>query len=58
MLGDPTSFDVALTTYDMILSQDIGHSLRHTVYWRYLVLDEGHKVPGIPFYCETVQAPK
>ncbi|KXZ54072.1 hypothetical protein GPECTOR_5g179 [Gonium pectorale] len=44
VLGNPASFDVAVTTYDMINSQHFGNSLKHAVVWRYLVLDEGHKV--------------
>ncbi len=44
MLANPSSFDVALTTYEMVQSQQLGMSLCRTIYWRYLVLDEGHKI--------------
>ena len=44
MLANPSSFDVALTTYEMVQSQQLGLSLCRTIYWRYLVLDEGHKI--------------
>jgi hypothetical protein len=44
ILANPSSFDVAVTTYDMIKSKDLGHSLKRTIHWRYLVLDEGHKI--------------
>ncbi|KAK9807695.1 hypothetical protein WJX72_006345 [[Myrmecia] bisecta] len=44
VLADPSSFDVAVTTYEMVLSQSWSHTLCHTVTWRYLVLDEGHKI--------------
>ena len=30
--------------YDMVHSQHFGDAIRNTVVWRYLVLDEGHKV--------------
>ncbi|GIL63033.1 hypothetical protein Vafri_17166 [Volvox africanus] len=44
VLGKPTSFDVAVTTYEMVNSQHFGASLKQHLIWRYLVLDEGHKV--------------
>ncbi|KAK9840665.1 hypothetical protein WJX81_008358 [Elliptochloris bilobata] len=44
VLANPSSFDVALTTYEMVQSQQLGMSLCRTIYWRYLVLDEGHKI--------------
>ncbi|GLC46024.1 hypothetical protein PLESTB_001026800 [Pleodorina starrii] len=44
VLGNPASFDVAVTTYDMVNSQHFGNCLKHHLVWRYLVLDEGHKV--------------
>jgi SWI/SNF-related matrix-associated actin-dependent regulator of chromatin subfamily A member 5 len=40
-LSDPTSFDVAVTTYDMIKSDTWSFALRRSM-WRCLVLDEGH----------------
>ncbi|GAX72787.1 hypothetical protein CEUSTIGMA_g243.t1 [Chlamydomonas eustigma] len=44
VLGNPSSFDVAVTTYDMVKSQHFGEALKTSIFWRYLVLDEGHKV--------------
>ena len=44
MLADPTSFDVAVTTYEMVTSAHFGAALSHTITWRLLVLDEGHKI--------------
>jgi hypothetical protein len=44
VLANPASFDVALTTYEMVQSQQLGLSLCRTIFWRYLVLDEGHKI--------------
>ncbi|GAX78544.1 hypothetical protein CEUSTIGMA_g5984.t1 [Chlamydomonas eustigma] len=44
VLGNPSSFDVAVTTYDMVHSQHFGEAIRNSVVWRYLILDEGHKV--------------
>lgn len=44
MLANPSSFDVAVTTYDMIGSKDLGNSISRTITWRYLILDEGHKI--------------
>ena len=42
-LRDPSSFDVALTTYEM-LQTDIGDTLRSRLHWGCLVLDEGHRL--------------
>jgi hypothetical protein len=44
VLADPTSFDVAVTTYEMVTSAHFGAALSHTITWRLLVLDEGHKI--------------
>jgi SNF2 family DNA or RNA helicase len=44
VLANPASFDVAVTTYDMITSNNWGTALSRTITWRYLVLDEGHKI--------------
>lgn len=44
VLAHPSSFDVAVTTYDMINSKDFGGALKSTITWRYLILDEGHKI--------------
>lgn len=34
VLGNPSSFDVAVTTYDMINSQHFGDAIRSSVVWR------------------------
>ena len=34
VLADPSSFDVAVTTYDMVNSQHFGEALKHSVVWR------------------------
>ncbi|PRW60864.1 SNF2 super family [Chlorella sorokiniana] len=44
VLSQPDSFDVAVTTYDMAKSKDWQNALARTLRWRYLVLDEGHKI--------------
>ncbi len=44
VLANPASFDVAVTTYDTIRSPQWGSVLSRTIRWRYLVLDEGHKI--------------
>jgi SWI/SNF-related matrix-associated actin-dependent regulator of chromatin subfamily A member 5 len=44
VLSDPSQFDVAVTTYDMVNSAHFGGALKSTLVWRYLVLDEGHKI--------------
>ena len=44
VLANPAAFDVAVTTYDMMHSADLGRALCRTIHWRYLVLDEGHKI--------------
>ncbi|KAK9859870.1 hypothetical protein WJX84_002821 [Apatococcus fuscideae] len=44
VLCQPHTFDVAVTTYDLIKSPEIGKSLSRNIVWRYLVLDEGHKI--------------
>ena len=44
VLSDPAQFDVAVTTYDMVNSAHFGGALKSTLVWRYLVLDEGHKI--------------
>ncbi|KAK9837753.1 hypothetical protein WJX74_004265 [Apatococcus lobatus] len=44
VLCQPHTFDVAVTTYDLITSQEIGKALSRNITWRYLVLDEGHKI--------------
>ena len=44
VLANPSAFDVAVTTYDMMHSADLGKALCRTIHWRYLILDEGHKI--------------
>ena len=43
-LADLSSFDVVLTTYEMAASQSMRSSLCRRIHWRYIVLDEGHKI--------------
>jgi len=43
VLTDPGAFDVAITTYDMVVSANFGAALTSKLHWRCLVLDEGHK---------------
>lgn len=47
VLSDPGSFDVAVTTYDMAISDALETALRTKVHWHTLVLDEGHKVKSV-----------
>ena len=48
VLNDVNSFDVVLTTYEMVLSKNMKHTLHSSIHWRYVVLDEAHKVRLIP----------
>jgi SWI/SNF-related matrix-associated actin-dependent regulator of chromatin subfamily A member 5 len=48
VLADPTSFDVAVTTYEMVKSDNFAAVLQRRFMWRCLVLDEGHRAK-----CET-----
>ncbi len=34
VLNNPSSFDVAVTTYDMVNSAHFGDHLKHTIHWR------------------------
>ena len=34
VLGDPSKFDVAVTTYDMMLSARLGSALARSITWR------------------------
>lgn len=43
-LSNPHSFDLAVTTYEMIHSQGLGDAIKHNMVWRYVVLDEAHKI--------------
>jgi hypothetical protein len=36
--------DVVLTTYEMVKSENMRVILQQRIYWRYLVLDEGHMI--------------
>ncbi len=40
----PLSIDVVVTTYEMMVSKNTKHLLAQRVVWRYVVIDEGHKV--------------
>lgn len=44
VLNKSSSFDVVVTTYEMVFSQNMKMILRSKIHWRYLVLDEGHKI--------------
>lgn len=35
---------MAVTTYDTIKNPKLGEALKHSIMWRYVVLDEAHKV--------------
>ena len=39
-----TNFDVVVTTYEMASSANMKTVLCHRIHWRYLVLDEGHRI--------------
>ena len=38
VLVDISKFDAVITTYEMILSQNMRYTLQHKLVWRYLVL--------------------
>ncbi|KAJ1621550.1 SNF2 family N-terminal domain-containing protein [Pavlovales sp. CCMP2436] len=44
MLADVRTYDVVLTTYEMAASQNMQSILCGRMSWRYLVLDEGHRI--------------
>jgi len=44
LLADVSSFDVVVTTYEMAASQNMKTVLSQRITWRYLVLDEGHRI--------------
>jgi len=44
LLSDVNNFDVVVTTYEMAASQNMKTILCHRIHWRYLVLDEGHRI--------------
>ncbi|KAJ7544012.1 hypothetical protein O6H91_09G061600 [Diphasiastrum complanatum] len=43
LLRDATSFDVVVTTYEMLTSSNMK-SLLSRIHWRCLILDEGHRI--------------
>jgi SWI/SNF-related matrix-associated actin-dependent regulator of chromatin subfamily A member 5 len=43
LLSDPSSFDICLTTFDMLTST-VARALTSRIVWRAVVLDEGHKI--------------
>ena len=44
LLRTPLSVDVVVTTYDMMTSNNMNYALSKQIYWRYVVMDEGHKI--------------
>ena len=44
LLSDISNFDVVVTTYEMANSPNMKTALCHRIHWRYLVLDEGHRI--------------
>jgi hypothetical protein len=44
LLADVSNFDVVVTTYEMAASQNMKTVLAQRITWRYLVLDEGHRI--------------
>ena len=42
VLADVSSYDVAITTYEMAKSPAMQSALVSRTYWRYVILDEGH----------------
>ena len=44
LLSNVENFDVVVTTYEMAASQNMKTMLCHRIHWRYLVLDEGHRI--------------
>lgn len=38
------TYDVVITTYEMVKAQSMKHILVNSIYWRYVVLDEGHVI--------------
>ena len=43
IMSNPESFDVCITTYEMVKSPNLSHALARMC-WRYIVLDEGHVI--------------
>ena len=46
VLADPGSFDVAVTTYDMVHSAHFGDALRSNIVWRWVHQVEGRRRLG------------
>ena len=44
LLTTPLKIDVVVTTYDMMVSTNMKYTLGSSIYWQYVILDEGHKV--------------
>ena len=44
VLSDLESFDVIVTTYEYVIVPEMRTTLASRIYWRVVVLDEGHKV--------------
>lgn len=44
VLADPSKLDVVVTTYEMAKAQDLQVALSRTVQWRFVILDEGHRI--------------
>jgi SWI/SNF-related matrix-associated actin-dependent regulator of chromatin subfamily A member 5 len=42
-LADPSSFDVCVTSYEMVKSTRFAQALQHRIMWRCLVLDEAQR---------------
>uniref|UniRef100_A0A7S2WMT9 Uncharacterized protein n=1 Tax=Mucochytrium quahogii TaxID=96639 RepID=A0A7S2WMT9_9STRA len=43
-LSDFSKFDVVITTFEMIISNNMKNLLSNRMWWRYVVIDEGHKI--------------
>lgn len=44
VLSDFSKFDVVLTTYEMAISSNMRYVVSNKIFWRYVVIDEGHKI--------------
>ena len=44
LVDNPLSIDVVVTTYEMMVSNNTKHLLSSRIVWRYVIIDEGHKV--------------
>jgi SNF2 family DNA or RNA helicase len=44
VINDVSSFDVVITTYEMAKAKNMQHALCNGIWWRYVILDEGHKI--------------